>query len=95
MTVDIIKEFLQCRPVDDVSIRSAVLALLEERNALRTALMSNPENRRKYAGKITDNFHTDAVCSCGETVNFNIERKIPWSVISNVLKLAQKNAESA
>lgn len=88
--MNIIKDFIQCRPVDDVEIRSAVQHLADENQRLKEALHPNSYNRTRLAGKIDETIFLDAVCECGETVNFNRVRKVPWHVIQDVLKLLQK-----
>lgn len=90
---DLLREFIQHRPVDDVRIRSAVQALMDENDALKLALLHGPANKIRYAGKIEEHLFLDAVCECGEVINFNHKRKVPWNVIRDVLSLVQKRAE--
>ena len=85
-----ILEFLQCRPVDDVTIRREVQRLLDENQRMKSALLTGSENKRRYSGHVHETLFSDAVCACGETVNFSRQRKVPWSVIEQVLQRAQK-----
>lgn len=88
-----IYEFLQCRPVDDVTIRREVQRLVDENQRLKNALLTGSENKRRYSGHVEEILFSDAMCACGETVNFSRKRKVPWSVIEQVLKRAQHLAK--
>lgn len=93
MNRDIIEEFLQCRPVDEVSIRSEVQRLRDENQALKNAILTGSENKSRYSGQVTEYIFSEAVCACGETVIFDRVHKVPWTTISSVLKLVQKTSE--
>jgi hypothetical protein len=92
MNIKLLKAFIQRSPVDEVEIRTAVQQLLDENQAMKAALLTGRDSKRKYAGKIEETLNLDAVCRCGDIVHFNQDRKLPWSMIESVLKLAQKNA---
>lgn len=94
MEDQLIKDFLQNRPVDPVKIRSAINDLITENQKLKNAILTGSENKRRYSGQITETIHDEAVCACGHNLIFHHDRILPWSTIRDVLSLVQKTAKS-
>lgn len=88
---EILKEFLNCRPVDEISIRRIVDNILNENAKLKLAISTSNNNKYKYAGKIEEDFFLESSLPSGDTVILNQKRKVPWSVIRDVLSLVHLN----
>lgn len=91
---DVIKEFLQSRPVDEFELRQAVHELQEQNGKLKNAIYGGSENKHRYTGKVSEDIDHDATCVCGEHMPFSYKRKVPWAVIRDVLLLVQQTVDS-
>lgn len=89
----ILKDFIQCKPVDEVSVRIELERVLNELQAYRAALSHHATNSSNYIRKIKENIEIDVITQEGELLEIEQTRMLPWSVIKDVLIHAQKLAE--
>lgn len=89
----ILKDFIQCKPVDDVAVRIELDRVLNELQAYRSAISHHAVNSGNYSRKINETIELDVITEDGELLEVHQTRVLPWSVIKDVLIQAQKLAD--
>lgn len=89
----IIEDFLQCKPVDDIEIRAAISRLRFSNHLMQTAISNKSLSKHTYSGKLTEQIKMEVVCSCGDVIHIHETRKVPWTVMKDFLSLVQEQSK--
>ena len=82
-----VEDFIQCRPVDDVTIRREVQQLQEDNLRLRTLTSTHAQNEGRWAGQIREQITIETTCyHCYEPLTFTHHRRVPWATIRKIFK---------